>query len=94
MVDINDPELNDVRRQINQVDNQILSLMEARFELIKKVAEIKKNKGLPIRDLEREKEIILSKIQKSDLPEEFISALYRLIIDTNAGMEEQEHERQ
>ena len=90
MVEINDEELNELRRQINQLDNQLLSLLEARFEIVKKVGNLKKNKGIPIRDLEREKEIIESKCQKSDLPEYFIKQMYQLIIDTSAKIEGEE----
>ena len=57
-------------------------------ELVEKVAECKKKKNMPVRDLAREKEVIESKLSKSDLPEEFVRKLYRLIIDTAAEMEE------
>lgn len=87
MAEINDPELNELRRQLNQIDNQILSLLEARIELIKQVAEIKYHKGLPIRDKEREEEIIQSKTAKSDLPEEFVRPIFQTIIDVSSKLE-------
>ena len=91
MVEINNLELKEVRKEIDRVDNQILSLIEARFELVKKVAEIKKKNDLPIRDLEREKEVIESKVQKTNLPESFIRNFYRSFIDAAIEIERREH---
>ncbi len=87
MAEIKDKQLTEIRKEIDIMDNQILALMEQRFELVGQVAERKRNAGLPIRDIEREKEVIESKLGKSDLPEDFVRKLYRLIIDTAAKME-------
>lgn len=89
MANLNDAQLNQIRKEIDILDNQILEMIEARFELVDKVAQTKKKKGLPIRDLAREEEVINSKIQKTDLPEEFVKKLYRLIIDTAIKMEKE-----
>lgn len=87
MAEINDSELNNIRRQLNQIDGQLLALLEARAELIKQVTEIKKRKGLPIRDKEREEEIIQSKASKTELPEEFVRQIYQAIIDASSKLE-------
>ncbi len=89
MANLNDKQLNEIRKEIDILDNQILELIEERFELVKKVAQTKKKKGLPIRDIAREEEIINNKIQKTDLPEQFVKKLYRLIIDTSIKMEKE-----
>lgn len=88
MVAIRDEQLRELRRQINQVDNQILSLVEARFELAKQVADRKKEAGLPIRDLEREEEVISSKCEKTELNEDFVRKFFRMMIDEVVRMEE------
>ena len=51
-------EIKKFRKLINQTDKEIIGLLEKRFLLAKKIIKIKKNKGIPIEDLEREKEII------------------------------------
>ena len=89
MANLNDKQLNEIRKEIDILDNQILELIEKRFELVEKVAKTKKEKGLPIRDIAREEEVINSKLQKTDLPEEFVKKLYRLIIDTAIKMEKE-----
>jgi len=88
MVDINDNELNEVRKKIDDVDQKILDLVEERFELVNDVARIKKSKGLPIRDLKREEDVIKGKYGLTELPEEFVAKLYRLLIDEAAKQEE------
>ena len=93
VTEINDPELNELRKEIDELDNQILQLLEERFEVVKKVAERKKQAGLPIRDIKREEIVINSKAEKSGLPEDFVKNLYRSIIDTAIKMEEEEHKQ-
>ncbi|ARM76354.1 chorismate mutase [Acidianus manzaensis] len=50
-------EINDLRRQIEDIDDQIVKLIVSRFELVKKVGEIKKEKNLPVTDEKREEEV-------------------------------------
>ena len=88
MTEINDPELNEVRKKLDKVDREILELIEERFELVNDVARIKKAKGLPLRDLKREEEVIKSKFGLTELPEEFVAKLYGLIIDESVRQEE------
>ncbi len=87
MVDIKDPELDEVRKKIDETDKKILDLVEERFELVNDVARIKKKKGLPIRDLKREEDVIKSKYALTELPEDFVAKLYRLLIDEAARQE-------
>ncbi len=87
MVELKDKELAELRREIDIVDNQILELVEDRLELAGEVAELKKKKGMPLRDLAREEEVIKSKCEKTDLPEDFVRKIYRLIIDEAVKLE-------
>jgi len=82
-----DEELINLRRQLNQIDNQLLQLLEARFEIINQVGEFKKDKGIPIEDLDREKEIIESKCAKTDLDEEFIKKLFNIIFEESKRLQ-------
>ena len=49
-------KLDDIRQNIDEVDNKILSLYEERMSLVKKVYEYKKENGLSILNTNREKE--------------------------------------
>ncbi len=88
MAQIKDKELDKVRQKIDLVDRTILESVEERFELVNDIVRIKKSKGLPIRDLEREEEVIKSKFALTELSEEFVAKLYRLIIDESVRMKE------
>ena len=51
-------ELNEVREIINSVDEKMAELFEQRMEAVKKIAEYKSERGLPIEDRERELSLI------------------------------------
>ena len=67
------------RHQIDQIDKQLLELLEKRFEISKKIGQHKKENGIKIHQPEREKQIIESKTQRTQLPKEFIKELFQLI---------------
>lgn len=50
--------LDNARKKINEIDQQIASLFEERMHASKEIAEYKKENGLPIFDPVREKEVI------------------------------------
>ncbi|MCR4658200.1 MAG: chorismate mutase [Lachnospiraceae bacterium] len=50
--------LNEVRKKIDSIDREMLKLFEERMSCSKAIAEHKKDKGLPVKDPEREKELI------------------------------------
>jgi chorismate mutase len=85
---IKDKQIEDIRKKIDVADRKILDSIEERFELVNDIARIKKSKGLPIRDLKREEEVIKSKFALTELPEEFVAKLYRLLIDEAVKQEE------
>ena len=87
MTEINDPEILKLRGQLNQIDNQLLHLLEARFENVKEIGEIKKQKGLPIRDKEREEEVIKTKCGKTSLDDGFVGRFFRFLIDESVKLE-------
>ena len=51
-------KLEEIRPQIDQIDDQLASLIQERFSLVEQVAETKKEKNLPVTDNGREREII------------------------------------
>ena len=50
--------LEEARKEINRIDEEMAKLFEGRMECAKVIAEYKKERGLPILDEQREKEII------------------------------------
>lgn len=63
-------ELNDLRKLIDDVDDEILKLFIKRMELVKEVAKEKANKNTSIEHKDRESEI-LERLRK-DCPEELL----------------------
>lgn len=63
-------DLNLLRERINEIDEQMVALFKERMETVSKVAEYKKEKGLPILDRSREK-AILEKFLSRDYSNDF-----------------------
>jgi chorismate mutase len=83
--------LEDIRKEIDIVDNNIVELLRKRKNLAKEVAKIKKEANKPIFDPEREKQLLEKlrlKAKEKNLDEEFIIGIYRLILKNSK--EEQE----
>ena len=51
-------ELDDIREKIDEIDSELLPLFIRRMECAEKVAEIKAEKGIPVLNEEREREIL------------------------------------
>jgi len=58
--------IDDWRRQIDEIDQQILRLLAQRAEIANQILNLKKASGLPIEDPERENEI-LEKLTNNNL---------------------------
>mgnify|MGYP000854430634 CR=1 FL=1 len=71
------------RKQIDEIDAQIVALLNRRAEAAGEIARIKTRAGLPIIDLERESEVmanILSGGEKNVLNEWQIATIYQNIL--------------
>ncbi len=81
--------LDDLRKYINEIDNELLKLLNSRMEYVKKVGELKKNDGSSIYRPEREKEIIqrLCNQNDGDLTPEAIEAIYMEIFAVSRNLE-------
>ena len=51
-------ELNDIRRSIDAIDDELVELFARRMDCARAVAEAKRQTGKPIRDHAREREIV------------------------------------
>jgi len=59
--------LQDLRSQINTVDEELLKLLAERMDIAREISEIKKLEGLSIVDADREKELLLQIEKKAEL---------------------------
>lgn len=57
-------DLNKLRENINEIDEQFLDLIAQRIEVVKAVGEYKKERGLPVIDRKREEELLQKLIQR------------------------------
>lgn len=57
-------DLLDLRKQIDEIDEQLIPLLLQRMDISKKVAEYKVKRGLPVLNEQREREI-LDDVQKN-----------------------------
>ena len=81
--------LDDLRIGINSIDNQLLTLLNERMELVHKVGEVKQNDGSSIYRPEREQEIInrLDNLSKGYLTHDAIEAIFMEIFAVSRNLE-------
>lgn len=81
--------LNELRLEINKLDNDLLELLNRRMEYVQKVGELKQNDGSSIYRPEREKEIIqrLCEQNQGHLTPESIEAIYMEIFAVSRNLE-------
>lgn len=75
-------ELDEARRTVTNVDEQMAELFEKRMRAVKRIAEYKKNHGLQIFDAAREQEVIdigAKKIEDAELRPYYVSYLQSVI---------------
>ena len=82
-------KLEDLRKEIDQLDNQLLELLNQRMEVVKKVGMLKRTKNTIIYRPEREKKIIdrLSKLNKGPLNKAAIEAIFLEIFAISRNIE-------
>jgi chorismate mutase / prephenate dehydratase len=82
--------LDDIRKNIDQIDSQLLDLLSARAELVHQVGEVKKRDGLQIYAPEREQALLdrLCQLNNGRLPDHSIKAIYREIMSAALALED------
>ena len=79
-------DLNDYRRQIDEIDTQLLALFAQRMEVAAGIAAYKKEHGLPVLDSSRERQKLLDIAAKSpDAVKEYAVSLYSLLFELSRG---------
>ncbi len=75
-------KLEDIRQQIDIVDDKICALLVERFDLSKMVAEAKKEQGAEIENKNREKEVIESvRAKMPDELKDYAEKVFLLLIE-------------
>lgn len=82
--------LNDLRKEIDDIDLELIKLIALREEKSRQIGEIKKQAGTQIRDNAREEQLKQLHAQWSDeqgLSPDFIEALFKLIISHSRSVQ-------
>lgn len=75
-------DLNDYRKEIDSIDDQMIALFARRMNIAAKIAEYKKANGLRVLDARREKEKLRDIMEKTpDGLREYMSSLYSLMFE-------------
>ena len=84
-------DLNELRKEIDAVDRHIVALFEKRMEISERIAAYKQEKGMQVRDEEREKEKIsqVQNLTHTDFNREHIEELYTLLISLSRKLQEE-----
>lgn len=74
-------KIKELRKKINKIDDKLLRLFEKRFDVSEKIGKHKENLGLPLKNDNREREIVKNKIENTNLSRDFVKKLYKDIFD-------------
>jgi chorismate mutase len=83
MAEIKDKDISELRKKIDVIDHDLLRLLEKRFDIVWEISKLKKKKGLPARDVEREIEIIRHKCKLTHLTPHIVGKIYSAIIESS-----------
>lgn len=83
--------LDELRSQLDTIDNQMMTLLSQRAALIIQVAELKKRDDIPVHVPERETAIMarLRSLNPGPLNDDAIERIYRTIIDEMRNFEDE-----
>jgi len=83
-------DLEALRRDIDAVDQQILKLLHARVRLVMQVGEYKRERGIPVYDPARERQLLerLSKAAEPPLDAETVRRVFERLVDESRRIEQ------
>ncbi len=83
------PDLENLRKEIDAIDAQLLDLFNRRAGLVLKVGQVKQQMGLKLFDPEREEQILsaVKASNKGPLPEQSVARLFERVIDESRFLE-------
>lgn len=82
-------DIDDIRREIDRLDDELLRIFNARATLALRIGEIKKERGLPVYDPGREKRIFdrMQTANPGPLEDAAIVRLFERVIDESRRLE-------
>jgi chorismate mutase len=84
-------EIKKIRKEIDKIDDKILTLLSKRKNLVKDIARLKKELKIPIFDKKREEQIIERlkiKSKENNLDENFVISIYDIILKNSKDAQE------
>jgi len=76
-------ELEEYRQQIRKINTELLHLLKKRLDVVKKIGELKKREGIPIRDIkteDRQVQELTAYGKELELDGDFVEDIFRRII--------------
>jgi chorismate mutase len=89
-------EINQLRKRIDEVDEQILQSLSERAEICRSIGSVKEKNGLPIQDFPRENDVyahIREKAADLGLDPSHVEAIYRQIVNMCSAVQASESRR-
>ncbi len=92
---MSEPDLDELRRQIDQVDTRLLELIHERVRLVLQVGAYKARHGLAIYDPERERRMLerLTALAQPPLEPDTVRRIYERLIDESRTLEQRKSGR-
>ena len=83
-------ELEKLRKEIDEIDDKILELLNERSNIVLDIAHIKRNENARFYSPERERQILerLTSLNKGPFPNETLKVIYREILSASLSLEE------
>jgi chorismate mutase len=84
-------KLEDLRKEIDKIDEKIFLLLKERFKLVRKIGKIKKSKSMKIYQPKREREILMKiarKARKYRIDPKEIIKIYKAILKASRKIQQ------
>jgi chorismate mutase len=87
---VNSPELDELRRAIDQVDARLLELIQERLRLVLEVGAYKVKNGMAVYDPDRERRLLerLSAMAKPPLEPDTVRRIFERLVDESRTLEQ------
>jgi chorismate mutase len=92
---VSEPDLDELRRQIDQVDSRLLELIHERVRLVLQVGAYKARHGLAVYDPERERRLLerLTALAQPPLEPDTVRRVFERLIDESRNLEQRKSGR-
>lgn len=81
------PKLNEIRAEINAIDDQLLPLLMRRMDAAGKVAQIKREAGIPVLDAKREQQILDRILERGGAYGTALQGVYAAMMEASRALQ-------